>query len=205
MLTFYYAKNSAAYAPHILLEDIGIDYQAIQIDFKISEQRSQAYLEINPKGRVPALITQRGVLTETPAILTYLAQIVPKLNLAPTDPFDFALAQAFNSYMASTIHVAHAHKLRGTRWANDEAAHESMRAKVTENMYECAEMIEKYYFKGPYVLGDEFSFCDPYLALITRWLRDDEVDLEQFSTIKAHDALMRQRPSMQHVLQLYSS
>ena len=125
MLTFYYAKNSAAYAPHILLEDIGIDYQAIQIDFKTSEQRSQAYLEINPKGRVPALITQRGVLTETPAILTYLAQIVPKLNLAPTDPFDFALAQAFNSYMASTIHVAHAHKLRGTRWANDEAAHES--------------------------------------------------------------------------------
>ena len=205
MLIFYYAKNSAAYAPHILLEDIGVDYQAIQIDFKTSEQRSLTYLEINPKGRVPALITEKGTLTETPAILAYLAQIFPKLNLAPTDPFDFAVAQAFNSYMASTIHVAHAHKHRGTRWADDEAAHESMRVKVAENMYECAGMIEKHYFKGPYVLGDEFSFCDPYLALITRWLRDDGVDLEQFSAIKAHDVLMRQRPSMQHVLKLYSA
>ena len=205
MLIFYYAKNSAAYAPHILLEDIGVDYQAIQIDFKTSEQRSLTYLEINPKGRVPALITEKGTLTETPAILAYLAQIFPKLNLAPTDPFDFAIAQAFNSYMASTIHVAHAHKHRGTRWADDEAAHESMRVKVAENMYECAGMIEKHYFKGPYVLGDEFSFCDPYLALITRWLRDDGVDLEQFSAIKAHDVLMRQRPSMQHVLKLYSA
>ena len=204
MLICYYAKNSAAYAPHILLEDIAVEYKAIKIDFQTTEQRSSKYLDINPKGRVPALITDKGVLTETPAILTYLAHIFPERNLAPTDPFDFAVAQAFNSYMASTIHVAHAHKHRGPRWADDQAAHESMRAKVTENMYEYAGMIEKYYFKGPYVLGDKFSLCDPYLALITRWLRDDGVDLEQFSKIKAHDELMRQRASMQHVLKLYA-
>ena len=62
MLTFYYAKNSAAYAPHILLEDIGADYNAVRIDFMTSEQRSPAYLEVNPKGRVPSLVTEKGDL-----------------------------------------------------------------------------------------------------------------------------------------------
>ena len=204
MLTFYYAKNSAAYAPHILLEDIGADYNAVRIDFMTGEQRSQAYLAVNPKGRLPSLVTEKGVLTETPAILVYLAQRFPEQDLAPSDPFEFAIAQAFNSYMASTVHVAHAHKHRGARWADDPAAHEAMRAKVKENMTEYAQMIEAHYFKGPYVLGDKFSFCDPYMALVTRWFKDDEVDLDPFAKIRAHDALMRERPSMQRVLELHA-
>ena len=204
MLIFYYAKSSAAYAPHILLEETGLEYKAVRIDFTTKEQRSPAYLKINPKGRVPALITEKGILTETPAMLPYLAQIAPDQNLAPTDPFEFAIAQAFNSYIASTVHVAHAHKHRGARWADDPLVHEAMRAKVTANMTECAQMIEKYYLKGPYVLGDRFSFCDPYMALVTRWFRNDEVDIDQFARIKKHDTLMRQRRSMQHVLELHS-
>ena len=204
MLKFYYAKNSAAYAPHILLEDIGVEYEAVLIDFKAGEQRSPDYLAVNPKGRLPSLVTDRGVLTETLAILVYLAQTHPEHRLIPSDPFDFARAQAFNSYMASTVHVAHAHKHRGHRWADDAAAHESMRAKVLENMTECAQMIETHYLDGPYVLGDSYSICDPYLALVTRWFKDDGVSLDAFPKIIAHDALMRQRPSMKRVLELHS-
>mgnify|MGYP003345858068 FL=1 len=204
MLKFYYAKNSAAYAPHILLEDIGVEYEAVLIDFKAGEQRSPAYLAVNPKGRLPSLVTERGVLTETLAILVYLAQTHPEHGLIPSDPFDFAKAQAFNSYMASTVHVAHAHKHRGHRWADDPVAHESMRAKVLENMTEYAQMIETHYLDGPYVLGESYSICDPYLALVTRWFRDDRVGLDAFPKITAHDALMRQRPSMKRVLELHS-
>ena len=105
MFIFYYAKSSAAYAPHILLEETGLEYKAVRIDFQTKEQQSPAYLKINPKGRVPALITQKGILTETPAMLAYLAQISPEKNLAPTDPFEFAIAQAINSYMASVSYT----------------------------------------------------------------------------------------------------
>ena len=117
MLKFYYAKNSAAYAPHILLEDVGAEYEAIKIDFASGEQRSAAYLSINPKGRVPSLITNQGILTETPAILTFIAQLYPKHNLVPKSPFEFAKAQAFNCYIASTVHVAttHTHSLMQQR------------------------------------------------------------------------------------------
>ena len=133
MLTFYYAKNSAAYAPHILLEDIGADYNAVRIDFMTGEQRSPAYLAVNPKGRLPSLVTEKGVLTETPAILVYLAQRFPEQDLAPSDPFEFAIAQAFNSYMASTVHVAHAHKHRGARWADDPACNNDEQALLKDS------------------------------------------------------------------------
>ena len=67
---------------------------------------SPEYLAVNPKGRVPALMTDRGILTETPAILAVIAQSFPQANLAPlADPFAFARAQAFNSYLCSTAHV----------------------------------------------------------------------------------------------------
>jgi glutathione S-transferase len=72
-------------------------------------------LAINPKGRVPALVTHADILTETPAILAYIAQRYPQANLAPLDdPFAFARMQAFNSYLCSTVHVAHAHWMCGT-------------------------------------------------------------------------------------------
>ena len=96
MLKFYYAKNSAAYAPHILLEDVGADYDAIKINFASGDQRSDAYLDINPKGRVPSLITDQGILTETPAILDFIAHLYPEHNMAPESPFEFAVAQQFD-------------------------------------------------------------------------------------------------------------
>jgi glutathione S-transferase len=84
---------------------------------------------VNPKGRVPALVAAEGVLTETPAILAYVAQSFPRTELAPQAAFAFAQAQAFNSYLCSTVHVAHAHRMRGRRWVDDEAAIAAMKTR----------------------------------------------------------------------------
>jgi len=203
MLTLYYSRKSCAYAPHILLFDASANFEARHIDFATAEQTSPDFLAINPKARVPALVTPDGILTENPAILLYIAQTHPESALAPTTPIELAEAQAFNMFLASTVHVAHAHKHRGSRWADDAAAHAAMTAKVASNMAMYAAMIEAHYFKGPYVLGDSYSICDPYLALITRWLGDDGVSLDDFPKLPAHDALMRSRPSVQKVLELY--
>ena len=96
----------------------------MRVNFAKQEQRTPEYLRINPKGRVPALVTERGILTETPAILPSSRRRIPQASLAPLDdPFAFAQVQAFNSYLCSTVHVAHAHRMRGYRWADDPAAH----------------------------------------------------------------------------------
>ena len=113
MLKLYYAPNSCALASHIALEEAGANYEAVAVDFAAEAQKSADYLAINPKGRVPALVTGQGVLTETPALLLYIAQSHPAANLAPLDnPFALAKAQAFNNYLCATVHVAHAHRRR---------------------------------------------------------------------------------------------
>ena len=204
MLTFYYARNTCAFAAHVVLEDANATYDSIEIDFKTEEQKSSNYKKINPKQRVPTLITPNGILTETPAILTYIAQEHPEMDLIPDNNFDFAKAQSFNIYLASTVHVAHAHKHRGARWATDEFALENMTAKVTENMTECGLFIEKRLLEGPWVLGKKYSICDPYLAVITRWFTDDNVDTSRFPRILEHNQLIQDRPSMKKVMKLHT-
>src|SRR5262245_9305849 len=135
MLKLYYAPGSCALASHITLHEAGAEYQAVRLDFKAGEQRKPEYLAINPKGRVPSLATDQGILTETPAILAFIAQTHPKARLAPLDdPFAFAKVQSFNSYLCSTVHVAHAHRPRGDRWADDPQAIEAMKKKVPQTV-----------------------------------------------------------------------
>ena len=142
MFRLYYAPGTCALATHIALEEAGAPYEAVLVDFSSQSQRSPEYLAINPKGCVPALVTESGTLTETPALLCFVAQRFPKAELAPfADPFALAQVQEFNSYLCSTVHVAHAHRMRGTRWADDTAAVEAMKRKVPSNVTECFELI----------------------------------------------------------------
>ena len=202
-LQLYYSPRSCAFAPHILLYDADANFDVIEVNFDKNEQNSTDYLKVNPKGRVPALLTPEGILTETPAILLYIAQTHPDKKLAPSDTFLLAQAQAFNMFLASTVHVAHSHKHRGHRWVNDKFAEKAMTAMVLENMTECAQFIEEHYFQGPYVLGQKYSMCDPYLALIFRWLHADGVEISAFPGLCEHNELMKKRVSMQKVMALY--
>src|SRR5579871_6651128 len=201
MLKLYFARGTCAFASHIALAEAGTDYTVERIDFKTNQQNSPDYLAINPKGRVPALATERGILTETPAILAFIAQSFPKAKLAPLDdPFRFAEVQAFNSYLCSTVHVAHAHRMRGHRWVDDPAAMEAMKRKVPETMGDCFAMIESRMFQGPWVMGDTYTICDPYLFTIAGWLEGDSVDIARFPKVKAHRDHMAQRPAVSKVL-----
>jgi glutathione S-transferase len=142
MLTLYTSTGSCSRASHIALEESGLPHEIHLIDFAKSDQRQPDYLAINPKGRVPALATDQGVLTESPAILAHIAALAPEGLLAPIDPFAFARMQAFNLYLATTIHVAHAHGRRASRWSDDAAAQATMAAKVTQNMRDGFALIE---------------------------------------------------------------
>src|SRR3981189_1107819 len=107
MLKLFSAAHTCSLATHIVLEEVGADYSTARIDFAKTQQRSPEYLKVNPKGRVPALVTDRGILTETPAMLVFVAQSFPAAGLAPIDdPFTFAEMQAFNSYLCSPLHIA---------------------------------------------------------------------------------------------------
>jgi glutathione S-transferase len=201
MLTLFYATGTCSLASHIALEESSLAYEARRLNFAAGEQNKPEYLAVNPKGRVPALVTDRGIITETSAILVYVAQISPAANLAPVDdPFALAQMQAFNSYLSSTVHVAHAHRPRGYRWVDDAAALEAMKKKVPQNMADCFGLIENSYFKGPWVMGETYSICDPYLFTIAGWLEADGVEPTKFPKVLDHRNRMADRPAVKKVL-----
>jgi glutathione S-transferase len=201
MLTLYVAPGTCALASLIALEEAGATYRAVKLDFAAGEQRGEAYRRVNPKGRVPALATERGILTETPAILAYVAQSFPAAGLAPLDdPFAFAELQAFNSYLCSTVHVNHAHRPRGSRWADEEASLADMKRKVPETMTAAFRLIEDDYLKGPWVLGEHYSAADGYLFTLANWLEGDGVDVSRLPRVMDHRVRMAARPAVQRAL-----
>jgi len=201
MLKLYYAPGTCAMASHIALQESGAAYTTERLDFKTNQQNSPEYLAINPKGRVPALVTDRGILTETPAMLAYIAQSFPAAKLAPLDDaFAFAQAQAFNSYLCSTVHVAHAHKMRGARWATEESSFADMKSKVAQTMTACFKLIERDMLRGPWVMGEHYTICDPYLYTLGLWLEGDSVDVSALPKVLDHRRLMSERPAVQKVL-----
>ena len=199
MLKLYYAPRTCSLATHIALEDVGADYSTVRISFAANQQQSPDYLKINPKGRVPALVTDRGILTETPAMLAFVAQSFPAAQLAPLDdPFAFAEVQSFNSYLCSTLHIAHAHRMRGHRWvdADDTAAIAAMQRKVPQSVTAGFEQVEHDMFKGPWVMGERYTICDPYLFTLAQWLEADGVDLARIPKVVDHRRRMSERPSV---------
>jgi glutathione S-transferase len=203
MLKLFYSPGSCALASHIALIDAGADYEAVRIDFAKQEQQTPDYLAINPKGRVPSLITEKGVVTETPAVLAYIAQRFPQAKLAPLDDlFAFARVQEFNSYLCATCHVAHAHGRRGMRWvdASETDAIAAMKSKLPIAMMQCFELIERGMLKGPWVMGEDYTICDPYLFTIARWLEGDGVDPGKLPRVADHMRRMAERPSAQQAL-----
>ena len=201
MFSLYYAAHTCSLASHIALKDAGAKYDLKGINFSKTEQQSPAYLTINPKGRVPAMMTPRGILTETPAMLAFIAQSFPEAHLAPlSDPFAFAELQSFNSYLCSTLHVAHAHRMRGHRWADDPASFADMQRKVPQSVGACYEMIENRMLKGPWVMGDAYTIADPYLFTLAQWLEDDGVDPARIPRVMAHRSRMSARPNVKKAI-----
>ena len=167
MLKLFATKGTISVAVALVLEEVGAEYELCLIDFATEDQRSQAYLEINSKGRVPALVTEGGILTETAAILEYIAP-----HMLPKDAFACAKHREISYYLAATMHINHAHILRGYRWADLETSFEDMRAKVPQTMAESCAYVENV-IVGPYIFGAEFTLADAHLFAITQWLAGD--------------------------------
>jgi glutathione S-transferase len=202
MLKLFYAPHTCALVSHIALEEAGAKYETVRLSFARGDQRKPDYLKVNPKGRVPALVTDHGTLTETPAMLIYICQTFPHAGLAPLDdPFALAKVQEFNSYLCSTVHVAHAHRMRGARWADEPEAHLAMQRKVPQAVGECFTLIEREMFKGPWVTGDSYTVCDAYLFTLAQWLDGDGVDIDKTPRIADHFRRVGERPAVRRAIE----
>lgn len=199
-MRLHHAPRTISIAVAITLEEAGLPYEPVPVDFSAGEQKGDTYLALNPKGRVPVLETDSGtVLTETGALLDYIAALAPGADLVPQDPERAAQMRSVMYFLASTMHVNHAHMRRGDRWATKKSSFDDMIAKTPQNMAENARYFTTDCLEGDYVLGERFSIADPYSYMLCSWLERDEVALADFPEISAYLDRMNARPSVQAV------
>jgi len=195
-MRLFYAPSAISSVSAIALREADLNHELHKVDFASGEQRTGAYLKVNPKGRVPALDIGGEILTETGAILEYIAAVAPDADLVPSDPVEAARMRAVMYYLASTMHVNHAHARRGARWADKQSSWDDMAAKASKTMAESARFIEEECLTGPFVLGEKLTLADIYLYVVSTWLEGDGVDVTGFPKITSFRQTMEKRASV---------
>lgn len=194
MLTLHYAPRTISVAVAMTLNEVGTDYKAIRVDFASGEQTRDDYRRLNPKGRVPALETPDGILTETGALLEYVAPA-----MVPADPYAAAKMRELMCYLNGTMHPHHAHGLRGERWADQESSFQDMRQKVPQRVGECCAYLEDILPTLPFAVGTFEVVSDAYLYTVLSWLTSDGVDIAHYPVLAAFQHQMNTHRSVQAV------
>ena len=200
--TFYYAANTCALATHIALEEAGADVDYVRLDLSKGDTRSPAYLKLNPKGRVPVMMSDRGVLSESPAILAWVAQSWPEANLAQVnDPWAFAQVNSFNNFLSGTLHgIGYAGVFRSLRFADGETSQAAVKDKAYQTIIDALELVETKLDDGAWVHGDTFTTSDIYLTVLYGWRRALDRALPDFPKIAALEAKVLARPATQRAV-----
>ena len=199
MLKLYYSPGACAMASHFALEEAGADYDLVKIDLKKGEQKTPEYLAVNPAGVTPALVTDRGVLTENVVIVGYVAQTHPEAKLADNDDsFAFGQMQSVNAWLGSSLHPAIGKVLFSRPPLEGEAKEAAL--KLALEKYDLAE---QHLLKGPWVMGEAYTVADGYLSVFSRWARQaDLLDKTRYPKLNAHLDLVQTRPAVVRALQM---
>ena len=168
-IALYYSPGACSLAPHIVLEELGIPYEAVRISTADGQQRSPEYLRINPRGRVPALAVDGKVLVENVAILTYLGGGFPEKGLWPARTWDQAQALSLMAWLADTVHPAFAHLFRPERYVQGEAHVGAVKEGGRKSFGECLAEIDRILAGRKWAAGGRFSVVDAYLLVFYRW------------------------------------
>lgn len=199
-MILYYAPTACSIAPHIALEEIGIAFEPRRIDLAAGEQRSDAFLQINPRGRVPAMIIDGQVVTEVPALLTYIANLKPDAGLVP-GAGTLAQARCFEwlGFLSSTLHVTYAQFRRPERFLDESSPcsselSEEGRTRTIALYREVEERLGE-----DWAAGSDYSIADIYLFPFYTWAWRLELDMKSecpkwtalFERTKARPAVQR--------------
>ncbi len=176
-LTLYFSPKACSLASHIALEESRLPYEAVSIDIRAQENTRSAYLQINPSGAVPALAVGDAVLTESHAILAYIADLAPESDLIPR-PGTLARARAHEwmNWISGTMHVTYRSIFRSQAYAGDAPdAMAAVREHATKKLAKILLEVESRLGAADYAVGGRFSVVDAYLFVFYTWSFDERI------------------------------
>ncbi|MEY4764588.1 MAG: hypothetical protein RI907_1261 [Pseudomonadota bacterium] len=195
-MKLYYAPGSCALSPHIVLEEAGLPYEAEKVNLKTKQTASGAdFAALNPKGYVPALQLDDGtVLTEGPAIVQYLADLVPAKALAPANgTLPRYQLQSWLTFIGTEIHKSFSPFF-------NPAATPEMKEQAGANLQRRLAYVNEQLAGRDFVMGDTFTVADAYLFTVLSWARLIQLDLSGWASITAFQARVGSRPAVQAAL-----
>jgi len=201
MLTLYYGPGACSMASHIAIEETGAPYEAKPIMLPKGEQKTEAYLKINPRGRVPALAVNGTVLTENVAILTYLAKRFPEARLLPTDLFEEMRCLSVMAWFSNFVHPSFAHIMRPERYSTDESAHATLKETGRKTFWANCQEIDRLIGDKDWLMGSQYTVSDPYALVFYAWgtrIGLPMTELEAYTGLKNR---MLQRPAVRRTLE----
>ena len=195
-MKLYFSPGACSLSPHIVLLEAGLDFTTEQVDLRTKQAAGGAdYKQVNPKGAVPALMLKDGaVLTEGPAIVQFLADLVPEKNLAPlAGSFERYRLIEWLNYISTEIHKGFSPLFN--RSAPPEARDNAISA-LSVRFGHVARSLEG----REYLMGERFTVADAYLFTVLNWTGFTGIDLAPWPVLKAFQARVAARPAVQQAL-----
>ena len=201
MLTLYFSPGACSTASHIGLEETGAPYEEKPTLLAKGEHKTDAYLKINPRGKVPALDVDGKILTENTAILTYLARRFPEKKLMPADSFEETRCISTMAWFSNTVHPSYTHYLRPERFAEAEVAHATVKETAKKTfMTNCGEI--DVMLKGKdWIMGSQYTVADPYALVFYGWGLRAGFPMNELTAYTAWKERMLKRPTVRKVLE----
>ena len=197
MMTLYFSPGACSLASHIGLEETGAPYEIKPILLAKGQQRTEAYLKINPRGKVPALSVDGKILIENTAILTYLARRFPEKRLMPTDPAEEARCIAAMCWFSSIVHPSFQRSMRPERFAEGEVAQAAVKETGRKSFWANCQEIDSMFQENDWIMGSEYTLVDPYALVFYGWGVRGGFPMKELSAYTAWQDRMMKRPTVQ--------
>ncbi len=196
-MKLYYSPSACSLSPHIVLHESGLAFSIEKVNLRSKKTASGAdFSSINPKGYVPALALENGeVLTEGPAIVQYVADLVPEKKLAPPcGTLERARVQEWLTFIGTELH-------KNFSPLFNPAASAEVKSGAQEVLARRLPIAAQALSAHPYLTGESFSVADAYLFAVLRWTKFVAVDISPWPSLDAFMERMNARPAVQAALE----
>ncbi len=193
-MKLYYSPSACSMAPHIVLRELGLPFEAVQVDLKTHRLADGTdYYQINPKGYVPALQLEDGLLlTEDAAILQYLGDRKPGLLAAPGSMERYRTIE-WLTFISSELHKGFSPLFNGDM---PEAAKKIFLDKLKNRF----ALLDKHLASHEFLMGKQFTVADAYAFTILNWKNFLNVDLSPWKNVEAYMNRMTARPKIRETI-----
>jgi glutathione S-transferase len=198
--TLFYSPGACSLASHIALEETGKPYRAVETLLSKNTHLTPEYLAINPRGKVPALVVEGGVITENTAILTYIGLTNPHTGMLPAEALQRARCISQMAWFSNTPHIFQRAKFRPYYFADDENVFPQIRAKAEATFWKNMQEIDGLLSGQKWLVGDAYTVADPYALVFYGWGVSNRMPMEELKNFTRHKNQMIERPAVTAVL-----